>query len=115
MGFSFTVFGKRTGIDLRFVSDIKEDDEHNIWITGRGGLVKFDGKSFTQYKNLKEEGNKIYSTVFRDSKKNVWLGTNDSGLFKYDGVSFFNYNKEDGLPHNRIGKISEDSSGNIWL
>ncbi|MGB4843545.1 MAG: two-component regulator propeller domain-containing protein [Ferruginibacter sp.] len=114
-GDSFTVFGKEQGIDLRFVSYIMEDDEHNIWITGRGGLVKFDGKSFTQYKNLKEEGNKIYTTVFRDSKKNLWLGTNDSGLFKYDGVSLFNYNKEDGLPHNVIFKIAEDSTGNIWL
>jgi ligand-binding sensor domain-containing protein len=58
--------------------------------------------------------NYIYS-IFIDSKKRVWLGTDDKGLIMYDEGKSVTYTTADGLKSNVIYSITEDPSGNIWF
>jgi ligand-binding sensor domain-containing protein len=58
--------------------------------------------------------NYIY-TIFIDSKKRVWLGTDDKGLIMYDGKKSVNFTTANGLKSNVIYSITEDLSENIWF
>jgi signal transduction histidine kinase/ligand-binding sensor domain-containing protein len=62
--------------------------DNNLWVTGFGGVVKmnletYKFKTYVNGFNLNEQIslNETFC-VFRDSKKNIWLGTAGSGLFK---------------------------------
>lgn len=55
------------------------------------------------------------TSVFEDSKGNLWFGTNGNGLARYDGEELYYFTTKDGLPSDRVTGIIEDSSGIFWL
>ena len=57
---------------------------------------------------------KWVTSVFEDSKGNLWLGTLEKGIAKYDGNRLRYYTKKDGLPSNRVTSVKEDSNGVLW-
>ncbi|MHA6279659.1 two-component regulator propeller domain-containing protein [Salinimicrobium sp. CAU 1759] len=52
---------------------------------------------------------------FKDSKGNLWFGTNGNGVSMYNGKSFITFSSGFGLIHNYIHNVTEDSDGNIWF
>ncbi|MES2396179.1 MAG: two-component regulator propeller domain-containing protein [Bacteroidota bacterium] len=54
------------------------------------------------------------STIFQDSKGNLWSG-GYGGLSKFDGVSFTNYSPKNGLLNHSVTCITEDNNGNLWI
>ena len=62
--------------------------------------------------NKNSVGNDTINCIFRDSHKNVWVGTN-SGLDEWDNqhLAF----KHHSLRKTSITAISEDATGNLWL
>ncbi|MFL5764620.1 MAG: two-component regulator propeller domain-containing protein [Bacteroidia bacterium] len=54
------------------------------------------------------------STVFQDSKGNLWSG-GYGGLSKFDGISFTNFSPNEGLLNHLVTTINEDSLGNLWI
>jgi ligand-binding sensor domain-containing protein len=100
---------------ISITRDIVEDRNGNIWIMSFQGIIKYDGKVFTNY-TLKE--NLIHFHMFsvmEDKTGNLWFGTVGGGFYKYDGKSFTLFTTEDGLPDNRISCFMEDRNGNIWI
>ena len=92
-------------------------DKENLWIGTFGyGLFKMDihSKKVSQF-DFKYEGVSTLhiKSIFKDSKNNVWLGTN-AGLFVYNKSvdSFILYNHTRGL---FIWDILEDNDGKIWF
>src|SRR6188768_290948 len=80
--------------------DILQDRKGNLWFATWLGIIKYDGKLFTNY-TLKE--NLIHFHVFslyEDKKGNLWFGTARGGLYKYNGKTFTLFTTKDGLPHN---------------
>lgn len=57
------------------------------------------------------------TSLFEDSKKNLWFGTHHGGLYKYivSRDTFKVYDIRDGLTSNWISTIAEDHNGNIWV
>lgn len=63
--------------------------------------------------------------IYYDSKKRLWVGTQQKGLFLFDylndkslekGVVFNNNPQTEGrLDSDRISKVVEDSDGNVWV
>lgn len=58
---------------------------------------------------------KYVTSVFEDSKGNLWFGTLDKGIARYDGEKLTYFTKKDGLPSERVTGIIEDSNGIYWL
>jgi ligand-binding sensor domain-containing protein len=56
----------------------------------------------------------IYS-IYTDSKKRTWFGTDGEGAFMFDGNTVKIFKAADGLNATTIYTILEDDSGNIWL
>lgn len=54
------------------------------------------------------------STIFQDSKGNLWSG-GYGGLSKFDGNSFTNYSPKEGLLNHFVSCINEDNIGNLWI
>ena len=117
------------------ISSIFEDSFNNLWVgTWGGGLnritfSKTNNNSIIEkinyYKhnsnNVASISSNIVQAIFEDSKKNIWIGT-EEGLDRYDLNSnkfyhFKNKNNTNSLSDNRIQSkcIIEDRLGNIWI
>ncbi|WP_428327830.1 ligand-binding sensor domain-containing protein [Mucilaginibacter sp.] len=107
--------------------NIKQDRSGNILIAYNKGVVKYDGKSFT---NLTSRvGSPMFWDVLQDRKGNFWLATRDSGVYYYNEKSlpvgqsgipakradFKHFTTREGLANNRVTAIYEDKAGNIWF
>lgn len=55
------------------------------------------------------------TSVFEDSKRNLWFGTLAKGIAKYDGNELRYYTENDGLPSNRVTSVREDKNGFLWF
>jgi ligand-binding sensor domain-containing protein/serine phosphatase RsbU (regulator of sigma subunit) len=51
----------------------------------------------------------------RDSKGNLWFGTQGGGVSRYDGRNFTTFSNAEGLSNNTVWCIYEDREGNIWF
>src|SRR4051812_855163 len=75
------------GLSQNTVNTIFQDSRGFMWFGTQNGLNKYDGNSFTIYKNVENDSlsissGEIYSS-FEDKKQTVWFGTN-AGLSKYN-------------------------------
>lgn len=70
--------------NISFVEQFAEDQFGNIWLATDGGLLKYDGVSFTLFDNTNSLLNSnIVSSVTVDLANNVWIGT-ASGLYVFN-------------------------------
>jgi len=93
-----------------------EDKLGNLWFaTRRHGACRFDGKTFTSFRE--NEGFVSYgiSSILEDKKRNIWLATDKNGVFSYDGKTFKNFTTKDGLINDSVKSILEDKNGNLWF
>lgn len=116
-GKKYTYFTKKNGsIDNHFF-DI-ERDKNGIFLlsSANSGVIKFDGKIFTKIlpKNKKQINYRIL-TSFKDSKENIWFGTNGNGIYKYNGKKLLNFGEKFNLDEESIMSICEDDNNNIWF
>jgi ligand-binding sensor domain-containing protein len=92
-----------------------QDKNGDFWFATWQGIIRYDGKKFTNY-TLKE--NLIHFHVFyifEDRKGTIWFCTVRGGVYKYDGKSFTLFTTKDGLNDNTVNSMAEDLDGNIWF
>jgi len=92
---------------------IKQDRKGNIWLASWEGIIKYDGKSFTNI--TKNVSLSRFFSILEDRKGNFWFASIGAGVYYYDGKSFTNFTTKEGLPSNRVTCIYEDKTGNIWF
>jgi len=93
------------------------DTPGNLWIGTRdGGLVKFDGTSWTVY-NTDNSGlldNQVVALA-DDGQGNMWIGT-EGGLAKFDGENWTVYTTDNSeLPYNAVHELAFDPQGTLWI
>ncbi|MDO9634341.1 MAG: two-component regulator propeller domain-containing protein [Paludibacter sp.] len=98
------------------VKKIYEASNGKLYIGTEAGLaVLDDNKVF----NMVIPNNNI-SSIFEDSKKNIWVGTADNGVFKINRTGLINqYTHQKNTPYflssNIIRDFCEDNYGQIWV
>jgi ligand-binding sensor domain-containing protein len=102
------------------ICSMQSTDDY-LWFGSNGGLQRFDGSDFTNYKhndtlNGSISSNKI-TALYQDKKNRIWIGT-DKGLNLY--VPSLNKFKlfssgEYGFKNFELKKIIEDQSGMLWI
>ena len=98
------------------VSKIMCDKKGNIWFgTDGGGVIRYDGKSFTTFTTAQGLGANTVRSIVEDKKGNLWFGTDGGGASMFNGKSFTSFKSTDGLGNNNIWAILEDKKGNIWF
>src|SRR5688572_7535751 len=95
------------------VRTIRQDRKGNMWLVSTEGIIRYDGKSFT---NLTPKvGSHKFWDVLEDRRGNFWFASIGSGVYYYDGKSFRNFTTRDGLASNSVFEIYEDKAGIIWF
>ncbi len=76
------------------------------------------GKTDTDIKNSQNSAKNLSRfsvyTLLKDSKGNLWFGTQAAGVCRYDGNSF-TWFTEKGLAGPAVLSLFEDNKGNIWM
>lgn len=124
-GETFTHFTKKDGLHSNNVTQIQEDKDGNFWFAtrvaerddpdparrfGKGGINKFDGKSFTNFPDVAGFNEDDVYGMYRDPSDNLWISTRTNGFYKYDGETFVNYNIS-----TSIMAMLHDRNGRFWL
>jgi signal transduction histidine kinase/ligand-binding sensor domain-containing protein len=107
---------------IDIIHDIAETKDGRLLVAAYGSLDIFDyaTESFTHYplneNNSDDINNRFIIVIFKDSRHNIWLGTNEGLLlFKGDGFESHVITTLDGLAGNTVQGIEEDSHGNLWI
>ncbi len=108
----------------KFVYDIREDSNGNIWLAtyvNGAYCYKINERAWKNYVNNESDpqslpSNKVLS-VYEDSDRNIWLTTEGGGCCRYEPASdsFTNYNTSNGLPTDVVYQIIDDNKGHLWL
>jgi ligand-binding sensor domain-containing protein len=97
------------------VRNLIQDKSGNFWFATWNGIIKYDGKVFTNY-TLKEGLIHFHViSLFEDSKENIWFSNARGGVYCYNGKSFILFTTKDNLIDNTAYCIAEDLNGNIWF
>ena len=122
---SFEHLGTAQGLSQSNVICTLQDSRGFMWFGTREGLNKYNGYSFTVYKN--EVGNdhslsnNFVTDMVEDASGNLWIGTWGGGLNRYDRKTsqFTQYrhrgNDANSLSSNLVLALLRDSRGALWI
>lgn len=95
------------------VRTIRQDRKGNMWLASNEGIIRYDGKVFTNITGKLSSAR--FFSILEDRKGNFWFGTDRSGVYYYDGKSFQHFSTKEGLVNDAVFEIYEDKAGNIWF
>ena len=109
------------GLLQNTVTCITKDHDGFIWIGTASGVSRYDGYEFRNYPHIQNDSTSLsesfVSSVFCDSKNNIWVGTTRNGINLYNrgDDNFRQITFGDNFNMNLIRCIFEDSKNNLWL
>ena len=122
---SFEHLGTAQGLSQSNVICTLQDSRGFMWFGTREGLNKYNGYSFTVYKNEigddRSLSNNMVNDIVEDAKGNLWIGTWGGGLDRYDRKTdqfvHFRHNPADptSISSNLVLALLKDSEGAIWI
>ncbi|HTF29548.1 MAG TPA: two-component regulator propeller domain-containing protein, partial [Flavitalea sp.] len=121
----FNHLGTTEGLSHSNVICMLQDSRGFMWFGTRDGLNRYDGYTFTIYKNDPTNpysiSNNIINDLIEDIHGNIWVGTWGGGLNKFDrNTERFASYKHDGtrpgsLSSDLINSICMDSHQVLWV
>ncbi|MFD2934691.1 sensor histidine kinase [Spirosoma flavum] len=115
---NFTHITTNQGLSQSRISAILKDKKGFMWFGSEDGLNKYDGYTFTKYKqditNKNSISNSNIKDILEDKAGNFWVGT-ANGLDRFDRAKnrFIHY--PNGHVNYSINDIFQDSKNRIWL
>jgi ligand-binding sensor domain-containing protein/signal transduction histidine kinase len=106
-----------TGLPQNSVTSLLQTRDGYLWMGTTGGLVRFDGVTFTVQATGAPGGLQSVriSSLLEDGEGGLWIGTEHGGLVRYRGGSFHAFTTADGLPTNGVSFIARDHQHRLWL
>ncbi|MBC7886879.1 MAG: GHKL domain-containing protein [Ferruginibacter sp.] len=121
----FDHIGTDQGLSQSNVLSVLQDSRGFMWFGTRDGLNKYDGYSFTVYKNNPLDptsiSNNYIMDIIEDKNGDLWVGTLGGGICRY------NRNKENFTPYRHdsantksiansiVHSLLEDELGKLWI
>ena len=99
-----------------YISAIAQDPSGNMWFgTAYGGLVKYDGTSFTTDSVGASTGNQTVQAIVFDGST-MYAGDNVYGFWVRDNGVWTNYNTANSdMTNNNVTGLHIDDDHNVWL
>lgn len=117
-------FDRIPELNGKFIYDIKEDSDGNIWLATYANGVYCYNVNDGKWKNYVHDEKEITSipynkvtSVFEDTHRQIWLTTQGGGFCRFhpETDTFTCYNTTNGLPSDVVYQIVEDKEGQLWL
>ncbi len=103
------------GLLSNCVFSIEEDADGVIWFATNGGLNYLIDEEI-YYSDSLDNMAIIPSSLYKDSKERMWIGTYGQGIFIYEISGFFHWSFEKAdSDYLYINYITEDIKHNIWF
>tara|TARA_R110000868_G_scaffold71713_3_gene209740 strand:- start:10406 stop:14485 length:4080 start_codon:yes stop_codon:yes gene_type:complete len=110
------------GLSQSSVITIDQDHFGQIWLGTRDGLNRYDGHSFSVFRNSEEDSLSISSNdildIDEDESGNIWVGT-------YYGLNLYNpkknefkrfyHSENNSIPSNTIWGVCVTKDGKVWV
>ena len=120
----FERFTINQGLASDRVYSITQDNRGYIWLATDGGVSRYDGYDFSNYRNYPSDPasltDNFVHVVYTDSRGDIWVGTR-YGLNRFvpatDNFERFYHSPGDpnSLPHSSVHSIYESVSGHLWM
>lgn len=112
-GHAARLYNATNGLPTSDANTILATSDGYIWIGGYSGLIRYDGSTFERQDS--SGGLTNAKVLFEDSKKRLWVGTNDNGVVIVDKTSSTHFTYKDGLPSSTIRAFAESSGGTVFV
>jgi ligand-binding sensor domain-containing protein len=113
--YSVEQFNESKGIVDPCIWNIFTYGNHILLAGNDHGFYKLDNAGVT---NISIQnglpGNQILA-IFRDSQRNIWLGSMGNGLILWRGETLIHYTREQGLPGQKIYAVRSNGDGSLWV
>jgi PAS domain S-box-containing protein len=113
------------GLSQNTVFALLQDHQGFLWVATQDGLDRYDGYTFTEFKNDPQDANSLslssVISLYEDRQGMLWVGTWGGGLNRYDPRSgqFTRYQNHpddpSSLSHDIVTAIQEDRQGRLWI
>jgi ligand-binding sensor domain-containing protein len=95
--------------------DVSAGPGNELWIASRFGLLRFDGSSWEVFDRRQGLPTEHFTSVARDRRGHLWLGTYDRGVLRLAGDKWVHYSTGSGLSDDRIEDLIVDHDGDPWI
>jgi signal transduction histidine kinase/ligand-binding sensor domain-containing protein len=115
--FSVQQWNVDNGLPQNTVRSLLQTSDGYIWFGTFGGLVRFDGVSFTVFNSVntpKMISDRILALA-EDHDHRLWIGMEGGGLMSYFRGAFTTYEHPAELKKTSILKIFVDAAGAVWV
>ena len=115
------IYDESNGMVTSEANTILQDEQGYIWVGSYGGLSRFNGREFQNMSTLRENAPRTgIRVLFEDSRKRLWIGTNDSGVYMFQDEQFYPITQTAGeLPVEAGGlsvrSMTEGADGIIYI
>ena len=99
-------------MSYNFIVDFSVGNEGNYWISTTTGMVKYNGKTFSQPPLLI---GKYIHALTTDNQGRLWLSSPSEGLFMQKAGKLTHFTGKDGFEGNPGKAMLCDYEGNIWV
>ncbi len=113
MGYTFEVYDATNGLPTSDANAIISTSDGYIWVGGYSGVFRYDGSVFDRCPTYL--GLTSGRGFFEDSKKRLWVATNDNGVVVLYDEKSKRYTYKDGLPSSSVRVFAEDNAGNVFI
>ncbi len=113
VGYMATVYDASNGLPTSEANCILGSSDGYVWIGGYAGIIRYDGSTFERLPA--STGLTNGRGLYEDSRKRIWVATNDNGVVVIDKDEYIHFSKEDGLSSASIRTFAEDLYGNVYI
>lgn len=112
-----THWGLEEGLPQSSVNDIIQSQSGYLWMATFGGLVRFDGNTFTSFNRSNTPGMRSDRVlhIFEDADGILWLSTEDGFIRFENGIAQTFFIEQEELQVFSPKKVLEDRYGVMWL
>jgi ligand-binding sensor domain-containing protein/signal transduction histidine kinase len=116
-GYFTRVWSTEDGLPNNAVTAIVQTQDGYLWLATYDGLARFDGVNFTRFdgSTTPEMHSTRVTSLFEDSKQNLWIGYETGELTRYFDGNFYATEFQAPWEQKKILNIGADSIGDIWL
>lgn len=111
----FTQYTTKQGGVRKKVTDLKTDDQGNIWISTRKGLIKFDGLDFIYFTTQEGLLDNSIMKISVGAQGALWLVNELGNVEKYQPRSFRFPNLKLPIKNTAITALHGKRQGSFWL